>query len=741
MDYKSRDDYAIWIADPLGVSSQVVIPYFDSVYYNRFNEAKEKGENFFATNLSFEEKNKFYQELFKYVPGLPEESKQFYFNCPGLAISTVLLENVCLYIENFSGTPYTDEQNAMLMRFGKVFQQTYTRFLDLQKAEAQAREAQIELALERVRAKAMAMQGSADVNDAVSIVFEELEKLKLGTLRCGIGILKRESRMADVWTTSLTEQGITLQTFGDESVDIHPLLQGAYDAWLKQEEFNYELKGDDLVRYYRALVNTNFKLPQAEDIARQAETQPMRQLYFVSPFESGNLFAFNDVEFSDEAKKVIRRFASVFNLTYKRYLDLLKAEAQAREAQIEASLERVRSHAMAMHESAHLSEAASALFTELNKLGINPIRTGFVLLTKESRRAKLYPATMLDNRKTVSYTGEFEFIGHPVFEKQYESWQKKENYFPVLEGETLTSYYRILSEALSVSFDQFTKTDKQHGCFLPFSEGFLFTWSAEPYSKTEISILDRFKSILDLTIRRYLDLQRAEEQTRKAILEEKNLREEKKRSDALLLNILPEEIANELKQFGKSYARKHEEVTILFADIKGFSSIAETLSAQELVTQLDECFRAFDHIVDKHGLEKIKTVGDAYVAACGLPLPVADHAAKAVRAAIDMMNFINGFSVTRTIQDLPAFEFRIGIHTGPVITGVVGLKKFTYDIWGDAVNLAARMEQHGEAGKINISESTYALVKDKFTCVPRGKIAAKNKGEVEMYFVEAYSSL
>jgi class 3 adenylate cyclase len=209
-----------------------------------------------------------------------------------------------------------------------------------------------------------------------------------------------------------------------------------------------------------------------------------------------------------------------------------------------------------------------------------------------------------------------------------------------------------------------------------------------------------------------------------------------KRSDSLLLNILPREIADELKQFGKSYARKHDEVTILFADIKGFSSIAETLSAQELVTQLDECFRAFDHIVDKHGLEKIKTVGDAYVCACGLPKPVVDNATKAVRAALDMMNFIKGFSITRTIQDLPAFEFRIGIHTGPVVTGVVGLKKFTYDIWGDAVNLAARMEQHGEAGKINISGSTYALIKDKFTCTPRGKIPAKNKGEVEMYFVE-----
>ena len=131
---------------------------------NSFNEAKEKGKDFFTYHLTFEEKNKFYQDLFKFIPGVPEETLEYYFNCPGLAVSTVLLDNIGLYIENFSGTPYTDEENNTLMRFGKVFQQTYTRFLDLQKAEAQAREAQIEAALERVRARTMAMQKSDEIS-------------------------------------------------------------------------------------------------------------------------------------------------------------------------------------------------------------------------------------------------------------------------------------------------------------------------------------------------------------------------------------------------------------------------------------------------------------------------------------------------------------------------------------------------------------------------------------------------
>jgi class 3 adenylate cyclase len=211
----------------------------------------------------------------------------------------------------------------------------------------------------------------------------------------------------------------------------------------------------------------------------------------------------------------------------------------------------------------------------------------------------------------------------------------------------------------------------------------------------------------------------------------------KAESDSLLLNILPDEIAEELKRFGKSYARKHEQVTVIFADIKGFTAIAEKLTPVKLVTQLDEVFGAFDNIIAKYGMEKIKTIGDAYMCACGLPQPVPDNAIKAVSAALDMQHFVADFGQANKIQDLPTFEVRIGIHTGPLVAGVVGSKKFAYDIWGDAVNLAAQMEQHGEAGKVNISAATYELVKGRFNCVDRGKIVTKSKGDVEMYFVES----
>lgn len=209
----------------------------------------------------------------------------------------------------------------------------------------------------------------------------------------------------------------------------------------------------------------------------------------------------------------------------------------------------------------------------------------------------------------------------------------------------------------------------------------------------------------------------------------------KVQSDALLLNILPDEIAEELKRFGRSYARKHNQVSVLFADIQGFTHVAETLSPEKLVTALDEVFRAFDNIVDKYDMEKIKTIGDAYMCACGLPRADSQNAVKAVRAAIDMQQFIKGFGLASRIQNLPVFEIRIGIHTGPVIAGVVGSRKFAYDIWGDTVNLASLMEQHGEPGTINISTSTYSLIQNGFDCKARGKIEVKSKGGLDMYFV------
>ena len=216
----------------------------------------------------------------------------------------------------------------------------------------------------------------------------------------------------------------------------------------------------------------------------------------------------------------------------------------------------------------------------------------------------------------------------------------------------------------------------------------------------------------------------------------RKIAKEKKRSDELLLNILPEETAEELKATGSAKAKSFETVSVMFTDFKDFTKIAEKLSPEDLVAELHTIFQAFDTIIQKHNIEKIKTIGDSYMAAGGLPAPNNTHAGDVVSAALEIQQFMLRHNNQRALENKPVFEARVGINSGPVVAGIVGIKKFAYDIWGDTVNLASRVESNGEPGKVNISGSTYELVKNNFKCIYRGKIHAKNKGEVDMYFVE-----
>jgi len=214
----------------------------------------------------------------------------------------------------------------------------------------------------------------------------------------------------------------------------------------------------------------------------------------------------------------------------------------------------------------------------------------------------------------------------------------------------------------------------------------------------------------------------------------RNISRERKRSESLLLNILPAETARELKQSGRVNAVRFDQVTVLFTDFIQFTRVAEAVDPEQLVTSIDYYFKGFDEISTKYGLEKIKTVGDSYMCACGLQTANPTHARNIILAAREIIDLV------RTEMDNPDglahFEIRIGVHTGPVVAGIVGIKKWQYDIWGDTVNIASRMESMSDSGRINLSENTYNEIKNEFACEYRGEIEVKNRGLLKMYFLQ-----
>jgi len=523
MDYKTRDDYYIWIADHHGAPSRVIIPYFDSLYYNRFNEAKEKGENFFATNLSFEEKNRFYQKLFEYVPGLPEQAKEFYFSCAGLAASTVLLENVGLYIENFSGIPFSDEENKTLMRFGKVFQQTYTRFLDLQRAEAQAREGKIEAALERVRSRSLAMHSSGELGEVVTVVLNNL--LELGYIidqgaAAHLAIFSEGTKDFFQWSADpalphpvrsfipYTDLPI-LTEFWDARQKGHDFFAKVYSFDEKNTWFNYAFEHSDLKHIPGELKKL---LLESETYAHSVAIEKNSAIIINSI--TGNQLSENQID-------ILRRFSKVFEQAYTRFLDLQKVEAQAREAQIEAGLERVRYSAMAMQSSEDVGSATAVVFNEISLLGVETLRCGITIIHPDMT-ADVWAATATSEGKEMKGMGSINFTDHPLWVGLFDAWKNKEESFTyALKGDDLKSYYKVLTNSPNYNSSYIQNQEFPDHVFYAsfFEQGAVFTFSLLPHNDEKRKVLKRFTAVFSLTFRRYLDLQKAEANAREAQIE------------------------------------------------------------------------------------------------------------------------------------------------------------------------------------------------------------------------------
>ncbi len=415
-------------------------------------------------------------------------------------------------------SPPLQESRVLLKRFTQVFGMAYRRFTDLKKAEAQAREAYIELGLERVRAKAMAMHASEDLSTVVEVVFEELDKLSIGIMRCGIGILNKHNRFVNVWLTSVSDEGNTVQVTGNESMDLHPLLQGAYDAWMRGQDFSYVLEGEDMIEYYKSSGTGKVRLPDSQLI--QSINEINTQYYQLATFAAGGLFAFGAEAFTDEAKVVLKRFALVFNQSYTRFLDLQKAEAQAREAQIEAALERVRSRSMAMHKSDELLQVINVVSEQLQYLNFKFNTVSFAI-NNQSHDYKFWFAVM--GNSTPIFI-EVPYINNPMFERVKDVLAKGGSFYTdTLTPEENKQWHEHVFANADLSF--LTQETKAYILRSGYARSVAITpgimlivsnYSAIAYTDGENEIIRRFAAVFDQSYTRFLDLQRAEAQAKEA---------------------------------------------------------------------------------------------------------------------------------------------------------------------------------------------------------------------------------
>ncbi len=515
--FAESDDLNLWTAvagGPYAVLQHV--PYFDNSFFNPLRDAKAAGLDFFSQRHSFEEKNRFFEHFFQHV-NVPEERRKHILSSAGLARSTVLLNSIMLSMQNYANIPYTDSENDILRRFGKVFEQSYTRFLDLQRAEEQVREATIEASLERVRSKTMAMHNSQDVGNTVATMFDELVKLGVETDRCGI-LIMNDAKQTEAWAAKAQASRQAALIIGRFDMTIHPMLQGVHAAWKNKEStFVYELLGEDVRTYYEA-INAETDYPIRVDM----NSLPSKQYHTDFYFAEGCIFAFTREPLQESASIVFKRFAGVFGQTYRRYLDLQKAESQAREAKIEAALERVRYRAMAMQNSEDVGAATSVMFNELDKLGIEIMRCG-ILFIDVSQTMEAWTSTFTEGKQEMSILGHLDMTIHPMLHEAYTAWsQKKESYTYHLVGKDVQDYYQSVKKADPVysklADDSMTMPDHFLNIYF-FEEGGLYTFSLHQHTDEERPVMKKFTKVFSLTFRRYQDLKRAEEQVREATIE------------------------------------------------------------------------------------------------------------------------------------------------------------------------------------------------------------------------------
>ncbi|MCG8606300.1 hypothetical protein MJD09_15115 [bacterium] len=386
------------------------------------------------------------------------------------------------------------------------------------KAEAQAREAQIEAALERVRARAMAMQSSNDLADAIAVVFQEVEKLGISTIRCGIATIDATTKTMQTWIATTTEEGQEAKVSGLLQIEGNPTLEKVFDAWKRDDPFlSYELVGEDLERYYQS-ISSDLPLPERE-------VYHQRQVVSLFFFPEGGLYTYTGEDLSAEASQIFEKFTRVFALTYRRYLDLEQAEEQAREAQIEAALERVRARSMAMHNSDELREVVATLFGQIKQLGYTSWQGAIIIYNEDEKSSEYWLSDYEHTRHPVSY--HIPYTGHAVLRKKFKEWKRGESFFEI----KVTPKVKQGFDRFAFNESEFKNMPKKSIALrksikttIFFSNaymryGVLEAAGPAPLPEENADILQRFAKVFEQTYTRFLDLKQAEEQALEAQIE------------------------------------------------------------------------------------------------------------------------------------------------------------------------------------------------------------------------------
>jgi len=504
-----------WLASP-GLPKPFLIkaPYIDNPAFNRPIQARNNGIDFNADILSREENIEFLQHMFDNSEWshIPDENKSFLLGTQGYARSQCLMKNTILTVGNYALKPYSEEQNAILRRFGNVFEQAYVRFLDLQKAEAQAREALIEAGLERVRSRSMAMHISDELADLSLELVKQVQTLGVATWFCAFNIYDEDGNDSLEWGSN--GKG----TFPEYKTPREGIFLRYYEAGQNGETLLVnEIGENECPAHYEYLCS----LPGVGDQLLKMKASnipfPASQIDHVAYFKYGYLL-FITYEPTPESHDIFKRFAKVFEQTYTRFLDLQKAEAQAREAKVEAALERVRAQAMAMHHSEDLGKTIQVYFEQLYDLIDSAIvRCGAGLLNKENTIADMSTASKSPEGEPYNVKGTIDMRGHPLLESTYEHWLQQKEHSYVLRGNEIKEYYQYITNQVAIPENK--GGDEHHFYFPMFTEGSFYVVTNTEVPENELQIFRRFSSVLSLTYRRFNDLQKAEAQAREAQIE------------------------------------------------------------------------------------------------------------------------------------------------------------------------------------------------------------------------------